>query len=61
MSAQNIVEMLGAAASRRADTGSSSLSGAKVGVQPGAGSSRFARMVIVLPNGQTFTVQVEEV
>jgi hypothetical protein len=61
MSAQNVVEMLGAAANRRAQTGSSSLRDASVAVQPGAGGSRYARMVIALPNGQTFTVQVEEV
>lgn len=61
MSSQDIAEMLGALAQRRADTGNSRLAGARVAVQPGAGGSRFARMVIMLANGQTFTVQVEEV
>lgn len=60
MSAQDIAEMLGALAGKRAQT-NGSMSGAQVAVQPGPGDSRFARMVIALPNGQTFTVQVEEV
>lgn len=61
MSAQDVAETLGALAKRRAETDGSTLSGAQVGVQPGACGGRFARMMVVLPNGQTFAVQVEEI
>jgi hypothetical protein len=61
MSAQNVAEVLGSFVQRRAETDRSSLRGARVGVTPGSGNSRFARMVIALPNGQTFTAQIEKV
>jgi hypothetical protein len=62
MSSQDIADMLGALAQRRAETGNSKLAGANIAVQSGpTGGSRFARIVIALPNGQTFTMQVEEV
>jgi len=61
MSAQNVAEGLGALASFEATSPQGVLQGAQVGVQPGAGTSRFARMVIELPNGQRFTAQIQEV
>jgi hypothetical protein len=58
---QQLAELLGALAGKDVTTPGSPIRGAQVAVQPGAGGSRFARMVVVLPDGMTYAVQIEEV
>lgn len=61
MSAQQFTDMLGSLVSRRASTPNSTVSGAAVAVTPVGNGSRFARMIVTLPNGQTFEVRTEEI
>jgi hypothetical protein len=60
LSASELTQMLGSLASRRASAESSKLAGAAVAVTPGGPGGRYGRMVLTLPNGQTFEVKVEE-
>lgn len=61
MSAQQLTEMLGSLLSKRAKWEGSNVAGANVAVTPRPGNKGDGFMTVALPNGQAFTVQVEEI
>lgn len=61
MSAQNIAGLVGNLLKARAETPSSSIAGANIGVTPGRSDDRYGHLVIALPGGQTFTLKIEEI